>query len=266
MNICARALRSGRTGVVLPDDILKRDLNLISKQVGRPFIILFDECNVLRNSRVILEQLRNLFMNMQGYMLVLSGTKDLFPVIDEVFSPIARQFRKIEIDAFREPGHVATCIHKPLSLIGVSSQQARHLVPRAIVRDIYLLSGGRPYEVQLIAHFLFKQCQAGQAKQFTLDLRNVQRMQKELSGTQNVESRPIIQTARRLKRESLFALAALIFSREKVSLDECIQCEQVVFGSTRMTADGLIREHALLADEGVISRDPNALEFLGGRS
>jgi Cdc6-like AAA superfamily ATPase len=93
----SRALKSQNKDLHVADDILAEDLKSISEEVRKPIVVLFDECNVLRANRVILEKLRNIFMNMSGYMLVFAATDDFFPMMDEVFSPIMRQFKKVEI-------------------------------------------------------------------------------------------------------------------------------------------------------------------------
>lgn len=87
----------------LSEPTLRADLSKISGELGGPIILLFDECDVLAKSRIELEMLRNLFMNTPGYMLVFAGTPNLFPVMEEVFSPIVRQFRKVPVARFK--GH-----------------------------------------------------------------------------------------------------------------------------------------------------------------
>ena len=113
----ARALSSGVRDLIIDDTLIKRDLELIQKETDTPIVILFDECNVLKRERILLEKLRNVFMNMRGYMLVFAGTRDLFPVMDDVFSPIIRQFKKIEIGPFKTLDDVRTCLLQPLKMV-----------------------------------------------------------------------------------------------------------------------------------------------------
>ena len=77
---------------------LQRDLAYIASQTGKTSVLLFDECNVLTRNRVALEMLRNIFMDTPGYLLVLTGTPSFFPLLNDVFSPIIRQYKKIVID------------------------------------------------------------------------------------------------------------------------------------------------------------------------
>jgi hypothetical protein len=163
----AKAFKAGNKQLHVADDILTDDLTLISSTLKKPIIVLFDECNVLRKNRVILEKFRNIFMNMGGYMLVFAATDDFFPLMDEVFSPIMRQFKKIEIGPFKTEDDVFQCIYKPLRNIGFSRQDPFVLVPRIFSRDADMLSGRRPYELQLICHTLFRRCQENASKHFS---------------------------------------------------------------------------------------------------
>jgi AAA+ ATPase superfamily predicted ATPase len=91
----ARAMAAGNLNIHVSDQNLRTDLTAVSEELKHHLLVLVDEGNVLAKSRVHLEKLRNIFMNLSGYMLVLTGTPDLFPVMDDVFSPIVRQFKKI---------------------------------------------------------------------------------------------------------------------------------------------------------------------------
>ena len=93
----AKAMSIGNTDIQVPDYIFMDDLIQIYKELKKPIVLLFDEGDVLTNSRVLLQKLRNIFMNITGYMLVMTGTLDLFPLMNEVFSPIGRRFKKINV-------------------------------------------------------------------------------------------------------------------------------------------------------------------------
>lgn len=97
----ANAMSKGNINLPLSDTIFKIDLATIHNELQRLVALLFDEGDVLAKSRIHLEKMRNIFMNIPGYMLILIGTPALFPVMDDVFSPIVRQFKKINIGPFR---------------------------------------------------------------------------------------------------------------------------------------------------------------------
>lgn len=201
------AKAKGRASAIrsVSDSSLRHDLDLIHQQLKVPLILLFDECNVLARSRVILEKLRNLFMNMLGYMLVLTGTPDLFPVIDEVFSPIVRQFKKIPIGAFSNWVETDECIRRPLEELGAQSL----IEGPEIVSEIQELTGGRPYEVKLVCHFLFRRIQEGKASKMNLDTGVLEAIKRELETSQDVLARPTLEKIRRLEPCELAELALL---------------------------------------------------------
>ena len=115
----AKALEAGRSDVITSEINFKKDLDTIKKEVGKSIILLFDECNVLSDSRILLEKIRNIFMNKSNYMLVFTGTKDLFPVIDDIFSPIIRQFKKINVVEYKDVKETEVCVNQPLEDIGL---------------------------------------------------------------------------------------------------------------------------------------------------
>jgi hypothetical protein len=217
--LLANALKSGSRNVHVADDVLGDDLTAISLELKRPVVILMDECNVLRENRIILEKLRNVFMNLPGYMLVLAATEDFFPVMDDVFSPIMRQFKRIDIGPLKSDDDVRECIHKPLQNLGLVDNEVRQLAPRMFISDVDVLSGRRPYEVQLICHTLFRRCQEGSAKRFSLDLKTLESIQSQLASGQNVDARPVIRAAKSVRRKLFQALDMVCSSSEPLSAD-----------------------------------------------
>ena len=74
----AKSMSSGNPNVQISDQSFRSDLMKVSEELKVPIVLLFDEGNVLAQSRVLLQKLRNIFMNTPGFMLVMTGTPDLF--------------------------------------------------------------------------------------------------------------------------------------------------------------------------------------------
>jgi hypothetical protein len=196
----ALAMSHSTLNAELSDQNYKRDLAIIRAELHRPVAILFDECNVLAESRIHLEKLRNIFMNLSGFMLVLTGTPDLFPIINEVFSPIVRQFKKISLGAFQDREETRSCITRPL-IFGEIKQSLHKLFgprPEGIFDEIHDLSGGRPYEVQLICHMLYRRLEQQRAKTMELSLGSLEDVRRELETSEDISSRPILKKVRQL--------------------------------------------------------------------
>ena len=165
------------------DNMYQEDLKSLSSEIKCPIILLFDECNVLSKSRIILEKLRNIFMSTPGYMLIFTGTPDLFPVMDEVFSPIIRQFKKIKVDNFTSKDETKECIEKPLKKIKIDPES---IFDYRYLDGIHELSGGHPYIIQLICHKLFQEVETRRANKMKLDQRIIDDITKERKTTQDI--------------------------------------------------------------------------------
>jgi Cdc6-like AAA superfamily ATPase len=59
----AKSMSSGNPNVQISDQSFRRDLMKVSEELKVPIILLFDEGNILAQSRVLLQKLRNIFMN-----------------------------------------------------------------------------------------------------------------------------------------------------------------------------------------------------------
>jgi len=160
----AKAMSQNNIGIPVSDAAFKRDIRIIQTTLSKPIVILLDECDVLGKSRVHIEKLRNIFMNAQGFMLALTGTEALFPLINDVFSPIIRQFKKINVKPFNKIRETRDCICKPLYNLGIGPLEILDTETLYEVSAIHDLSGGRPYEIQLICHLLFRRIQQGRSK------------------------------------------------------------------------------------------------------
>ena len=203
----AKAMSANNPHAQLSDTIFKRDLAAIRDETQKPVVIVFDECDVLAQSRVHLEKLRNIFMNTPGYLLVMTGTPALFPLMDDVFSPIVRQFKKISIGPFGETRDTETCIKRPLQDVGEFDLTALFDFDNVDqLEEIHDLTGGRPYEIQLLCHVLFRRVQEGRDSKMVLTLDVLDDLLKELETGQDLTNRPTLNVIRNLEPEALAAL------------------------------------------------------------
>jgi hypothetical protein len=206
--VFAKAASTKSTTVAqFPDNIFVHDLEKIREEVKRPIVLIFDECDLLSKSRSILQKLRNTFMNLQGFMLVFAGTPQLFPLMDDVFSPIVRQFKKIPVREFGEKKDTEECIRKQLELVKDLLPSDVLLLPPDFLDEIHELSSGRPYEVQLLCHAMFKRIQSGHTKRLALNFAVLEDVQRELAKEQDISSRPVLSAVRSLSDAQLRRLS-----------------------------------------------------------
>lgn len=248
----AKAMNSENIGAPISDHNYKADLAKIRSEINRPIIVLFDEGNVLARSRVHLEKLRNVFMNTPGFMLVMTGTPDLFPVMDDVFSPIVRQFMKINVGEFKDKEETRDCIKRPLEKVGIHPDDIFDFETYEDVQEIHDLAGGRPYEVQLICHMLFRRVQSRQVAKMRLDLGVLEDIRKQLEISRDVTIRPILVKIRNFAKPQLLALNLLCVCDGHATFEQIWAIEYLFNNEKRWTKDALERELEYFMDLGIL--------------
>ncbi|MCD6493119.1 MAG: hypothetical protein J7K36_04885 [Archaeoglobaceae archaeon] len=260
----AKAMSKGNINAPLSETNFKRDIKKIQEELGSPIILLLDECDVLTKSRVHLEKLRNIFMDVPNLMLVMTGTPALFPLMNEIFSPIIRQFKKIYLEPFKEEKDTKDCVRKPLEKIGIRHPselfdfEAYH-----DVSEMHALSGGRPYEIQLLCHIMFRRVQEGRAKRMEITLNVLDEVRKELESFQDVPARPILTAIRDLDEEGLSALGVLCECSGYATFDQIWFAEFVFSGEKKWTKERLLKQFNLLREKQVISVRDDIITFAG---
>ena len=259
----ARATASGNLNAQLSDNSYKSDLAKLREEVKRPVLILFDEGNVLAKSRVHLEKLRNIFMNTPGFMLVMTGTPDLFPVMDDVFSPIIRQFKKIIIEGFKNRDETKQCIRKPLENAGMNPEEFFDFESYSDTKEIHDLSAGRPYEIQLICHMLFRHIQEKRIRKMKLNLQILEAVKNELETSQDMTSRPVLAKIRTLDKKTTAALVLLCTCDGRATFDQ-IWAVQYTFSGYRPWSKRILKEKlSYLLSEGILENKGGVIKFGG---
>lgn len=154
--VYATARAQGR-GIPLSRRMLLSDLGVIvdrCREAGFPAVVLLiDEGDVLAGNHALLQTIRNLLMDSKHFSLVAAGTEQMFPAISEVFSPVPRQFVRINVGPFTEWGDTHKAIQRRLVLAG----QEWAMPNVEVCREIHSLTRGSPYEVMLVSHFAYRE-------------------------------------------------------------------------------------------------------------
>jgi hypothetical protein len=125
------------------------------RAAGRPgAALLIDESDLMEANRTLLQKLRNIFTEVDGYLLVFAGTLDRFPAVVDTFKPFGRFFEAIHLQGFPTFEDTWACLTEPLGAGGAEA------VDRDSAADVHLLTGGMPYEVKLAAHYMFDRAAA----------------------------------------------------------------------------------------------------------
>ncbi|BBH69059.1 hypothetical protein ACTI_57440 [Actinoplanes sp. OR16] len=257
----AGAVKSGRQ---ISEPKLMKDLETLRRACGTACVLLFDECDVLKE-RVALEMLRNVFMNTPGYQLVLTGTPGMFPLFDDVFSPIIRQFKKIHVDPFRQESETESCLRGPLDLMGLPVDD---LIPHGLVltHDVHELSGGRPYEIQLLGHLMFKMVQERKAEFMALSANVLDDVLRELdiAAPPHAGSRPIVEKVRKLGVDTLRGMGLLTACIGHANLDEMMFAVKLNELGPSELREALPQHFADLCAAGLLAADEDGpITFCG---
>lgn len=192
----------------LSEAVLNLDLKAISAEVDKKVVIILDECDVLSQKKITLQILRNVFMNLDGYMLVIAGTPRLFPVFDDVFSPINRQFKKVSISPFENDSETRECIAQPLAQLGITPRSLIKAWP-TVGDEIHQVTGGRPYEIQLLCHTMFRRVQDKLDRKMSLSVEVLDEVRMDLENRQGHDTERFSKRYSGLSDRHLTALAIL---------------------------------------------------------
>jgi hypothetical protein len=168
-NFIAAAMAKQGRDVSVPQSFFVDDLLRIATEVGRPIALIMDECNIVVRNQSILQAMRHMFQNLEQYMLVMTGTEQMFPVIDEVYSPVGRGFKRISVVGFSDPRDTFACMERPCVEHGVPLDVLANFQPQSVkagndeyppqLRDLHEFTSGNPHEIQLACHFMFRDVQ-----------------------------------------------------------------------------------------------------------
>lgn len=255
---------SGRNEAVVPtDSLVQADLQYLAHAAASPILVLLDECNVLAGHRILLEKLRSLFMSAPGYMLCLAGTEEIFRAPADILASVARQFAKIHLGEFAEVEDTKECVERPLRRVGLDPREIIGPHPKFFFDELHRLTGGRPYEIQLVCHKCFRRVQEGTHPQMVLDTQVLKDVRSELASTQDLLERSALRFADDLSDRHLEALDVLGQCTPPVSIDRLWQTEFLYNGEASFTRASLGSLLDDLVSWGIVKRDEQSVQFAG---
>lgn len=261
----AQAVASSNQKVVhVRDNYISHDLKIIKDELNQPILLLLDECNVIESNTSILQKFRNIFMEQSGYMIVLSATPKLFPALDTVFSPIVRQFKRIEIKEFEDEDDTEDCIVKPIHDSKIEFRSVfRKGNPRYLFGELHMLTNGKPYEIQLICHAMFRRVQQGRSKHMALELPVLKEVRRELARLHRTEDNKVIDAIEYLDKENLEALAVYFEGGVTQKDNEIAEYEYILNGETRIQREEYSKYLEKFVGLGIFSKSEKGISFNG---
>jgi hypothetical protein len=119
--------------------------------------LLIDEADCLGNNVSLLQMFRNIFQIVDRCSLLLAGTEAVFPALSEVFSPIPRQFHRIDVKGFSSWLETMMLVRTPL----VNAIRAEIGPELGVIEELHLICGGDPAEAQLYCHHMYRSVEDG---------------------------------------------------------------------------------------------------------
>ena len=251
----------------VPQRVLQDDLEEIYRKAEEngvtSIVVLLDEADALAANRTILQKLRNVFSEVEGYNLILVGTEEMFEQLNDVFSPISRSFKKITLTSFDTSEETKECIVNPLSEI------EEEALDDQCIREIHKITDVSPYEINLIAHHMYKRYEE-RGSGFTLSPLVLDDVAEELDRIRESGHYEIADAIKRLLPDQLeMVIAALEFP--DVSQDwlieysllndvETLEPENLAASrsSRQVTVDHLM-------EQGILEEDDGEVRFAGGQ-
>jgi len=250
----------------IPQHVLLHDLKEIAgeakKKEIQTIVLLFDECDLLAQNEVVLQKIRNAFMEMEGYILVFSGTEKMFPAISDVFSPIPRFFKRINVENFKNIKETEECLLKPLN------EEEKKAFDQTCVGEIHQITNGTPYEINLIAHHMYRRWKEGQNPKIGLSPEVLDDVLNEIERLRKEGHYEIANKIRRYWRDQLKVLISLLefpnvskkWLAEYMLLDEINTLQlKDTYTKKSITMDYIEQ----LKKDGVISEENGRIHFKG---
>ncbi len=204
-----------------PDELVVNDFNkcLIELRTKglNGIALLIDEADCLGKNVPLLQMFRNIFQRVEHCSLVLAGTDAVFPALSEVFSPIPRQFHRIDVKPFARQSDTMELVDNP-----ILKKLIEDIRPElGVVMDLHQLCGGAPDEVQLYCHHMYRSVEDGLSKRMALSPQVFREVLREYRSNTPANVDAVLNAIERLPDKLLFQSRWV--SRRNLTLEENIQ-------------------------------------------
>jgi hypothetical protein len=264
--------------------IFDRDLKAllgIAEQNGYSGIIVsIDDASPLTEDVSLVEGLLDGFDSVGGYALLMAGLPTTALHFTQAASSCVNRVTPIMLRPFRGPHQLYSALSVPLT---ESDQDYLRADDIDLMRDILQLTGGNPYEVMVVGHYLWLSCELEEQEHFVLTSRVLDRVIPHLSmlaadgdalrdGAQAIERLPEEQVEKAVEMAAFSSLSVseiAIARLLKVSGDD----EKPLSRAELLTSEIDAESHAVcseleqLQDAGVIQlhEDGERFNVVGGR-
>jgi hypothetical protein len=204
-----------------PDALVEHDFQVCIAELGsKGFVgiaLLIDEADCLGKNVSLLQMFRNIFQTVERCSLLLAGTNAVFPALSEVFSPIPRQFHRIDVKPFARWSDTMELVMNP-----IPEELIETVAPDPdVIQELHDLCGGDPAEVQLYCHHMYRSVENGSTEQMSLAPQVFREVLHEYRSNTPANVDAVLNAIERLPDKLLFESSWL--SRRNLTLEENIQ-------------------------------------------
>jgi hypothetical protein len=210
-----------------PDALVVNDFNACLTELSTKRLcgiaLLIDEADCIGKNVPLLQMFRNIFQTVEHCSLVLAGTEEVFPALSEVFSPIPRQFHRVDVKPFARWTDTMELVVRP-----IPKELVETVAPKvSVLRELHDLCSGAPDEIQLYCHHMYRSFEDGSSERMNLSpqvFREVLRAYRSNSSSANVDA--VLNAIERLPDKLLFQSKWL--SRRCLTLEENIRVSVLI--------------------------------------
>lgn len=203
-----------------PDSLVVNDFNIclteLKKKEMKGIVLLIDEADCLGKNIALLQMFRNIFQAIEGCSLTLAGTEAVFPSLSEVFSPIPRQFHRIDVKSFAQEFDTAELVHR-----AIKDADNRIRPDFGVIRELHTLCGGAPDEIQLYCHHMYRSVEDGTTKSMVFAPQVFREVLGEYRANTPANIEAVLNAIERLPDKLLFESRWV--SRRNLTLEENIK-------------------------------------------
>jgi len=256
-----------------PDTLIHRDLLIFTAELrDRGYLgvaALIDEADCLGQNRPLIQMFRNIFQRLESFSLILAGTEAVFPTLTDVFSPIPRQFHRVDVQPFKQWPQTQDLVTKPFDDLPYS--EYRRVLPSfETVQALHDLCGGDPSELQLYCHHMYKLAERNEAEKMTLAPQVFREVVHEFRAFAPADLGNVLASIEGLPDKLLFGSPWL--RRHRLTLEENVECtvlaaelkeaRQLTDPELAAIRDEIREGYATLHRLG-ITRDQDRLDLVG---
>jgi hypothetical protein len=184
--------------------------------------LLIDEADCLGKNVPLLQMFRNIFQIVEHCSLLLAGTEAVFPALSEVFSPIPRQFHRVDVMPFARWSDTMELVLRP-----IPKDLVKSVAPTGdVLEELHELCGGAPDEIQLYCHHMYRSVEDGSSPRMSLSPQVFREVLREYRSNTPANVDAVLNAIERLPDKLLFQSKWL--SRRNLTLEENIRVSVLI--------------------------------------